>query len=152
MEAGPIILILLVVLGILAIRLAAGSLDKDRIAGYIRERGGRVLSINWAPFGKGWFGDKNDRIYEVVYYDAEGNQHLATCKTNILSGVYWTEDRITHPKTKWVADLPKENRPGHSIIRAIPELREDDLLTENEQLKEEIARLKEELKKPKEEG
>ena len=43
--------------------------------------------------GRGWFGEKNDRIYEVVYYDSNGEQHLATCKTSLLSGVYWTEDR-----------------------------------------------------------
>ena len=50
-------------------------MDKDRITAYVQERGGRIVSINWAPFGRGWFGEKNDRIYEVVYYDREGQQH-----------------------------------------------------------------------------
>jgi hypothetical protein len=105
---------------------ASMSLDKDRIEGYIRERGGRIVSVNWAPFGRGWFGEKNDRIYEVVYYDAQGNQHWATCKTSLFSGVYWTEDRITYPKAKWVADLPKRNEPGDPVIRHVPNAIEEE--------------------------
>jgi hypothetical protein len=26
------------------------SVDKDRIAAYVKERGGRIVSINWAPW------------------------------------------------------------------------------------------------------
>jgi hypothetical protein len=147
MEVGVILLFFLGVAAVIAIRLGAGSLDKDRIADYIRERGGRVISIDWAPFGKGWFGDKNDRIYEVVYYDGEGNQHFAACKTSLFSGVYWTDDRITHRKTAWVSGLPNENRPGNPLIRAIPETSDEDFASEHDRLKEENARLKEELRR-----
>ncbi len=69
------------------IRLAVGSTDRSRIEEYVTDRGGRVVSITWAPFGRGWFGEKNDRIYEVVYYDADGRQHFATAKTSLWSGV-----------------------------------------------------------------
>src|SRR6266478_350007 len=93
------------------------SMDKDRITAYIQERGGRIVSVNWAPFGKGWFGNKNDRIYEVVYHDAEGRQHWATCKTSLFSGVYWTEDRITYGKADWYNRLPSRNEPGNPVIR-----------------------------------
>ncbi|HZT80353.1 MAG TPA: hypothetical protein VFA26_09030 [Gemmataceae bacterium] len=67
--------------------VASMSMDKGRITSYVKERGGRIVSINWAPFGKGWFGEEKDRIYEVVYYDREGNQHWATCKTSLFAGV-----------------------------------------------------------------
>ena len=70
--------------------VASMSMDKDRIRAYVEDRGGRLVSVNWAPFGRGWFGEKNDRIYEVVYYDREGSQHWATCKTSLFSGVYGT--------------------------------------------------------------
>lgn len=97
------------------------NLDKNRITEYVRGRGGRVVSISWAPFGKGWFGEKNDRIYEVVYYDASGNQHFATCKTSFWSGVYWTDDRVTHRKGRWYDALSPMNEPGNPIIRQIPD-------------------------------
>jgi hypothetical protein len=124
MEAGIGILFLIVV-GI-AIWALFMSMDKNRITEYIRERGGRIVSISWAPFGKGWFGEKEERIYEVVYYDAGGQQHFATCKTSMFTGVFWTDDRITHPKAKWYGRLPQHNDPGNPIIRHIPDPPENE--------------------------
>ncbi len=95
------------------------GMDKSRITDYVRGRGGRVVSIGYAPFGKGWFGEKNDRIYEVVYYDNSGNQHFATCKTSFWSGVYWTDDRITHRKSRWYDSLTPNNEPGNPLIKQI---------------------------------
>ena len=92
----------------------AGSLNTSRGAA------GSVVSITWAPFGKGWFGEKNDRIYEVVYYDRAGDQHWATCKTSLWSGVYWTEDRTAHRKSNWYDSLSPTNEPGHALIRQVP--------------------------------
>jgi hypothetical protein len=153
-----IALVVIVVIGVV-IWMASMSMDKDRIMAYLQERGGRIVSINWAPFGRGWFGEKNDRIYEVVYYDREGNQHWATCKTSLFSGVYWTEDRITHRKAKWYAGLPPRNEPGDPVIRHIPDAEEERVEREaaeilglsssesatTESLDEEIARLKRRL-------
>lgn len=99
---------------------ASMSMDKARITEYVRQRGGRVVSISWAPFGRGWFGEKNDRIYEVVYHDSAGNQHWATCKTSLFSGVYWTEDRTAYQKPGWYDGLPQRNEPGDPVIRHIP--------------------------------
>jgi hypothetical protein len=59
-----VILAITVGIGLWAFTL---SLDKGRITDYIHRRGGRIVSINWAPFGRGWFGEKEERIYEVVY-------------------------------------------------------------------------------------
>ena len=78
----------------IVIRLFAGEMDGDRVRAYVEERGGRLLASGWAPFGKGWFGEKSDRIYEVRYLDSDGNEHEASCKTSMFTGVYFTEDRI----------------------------------------------------------
>lgn len=89
----PLVFIGFIVLAIV-IRLLADGMDGDRVRSYIEQRGGRLLSSGWAPFGKGWFGEKSDRIYEVRYLDRDGNEHEATCKTSLFTGVYFTEDRI----------------------------------------------------------
>lgn len=91
--AIPLIFILFIGVGLM-IRLFAGSMDGDRVEVYVRERGGRLLEKTWAPFGKGWFGEKDSRIYEITYLDRDGNTHRATCKTSMFSGVYFTEDNI----------------------------------------------------------
>lgn len=82
------------------------------------------LSIvaHWSPFGRGWFGEKNDRIYEVRYKDRMGNIHQATVKTSMLSGVYFTDDRI----------VQQVNLDKPDVI---------DLELENARLRERIAEL-----------
>jgi hypothetical protein len=121
------------------------SVDKSRITDYIRQRGGRIVSISWAPFGKGWFGEKEERIYEVVYYDQAGNQHFATCKTSWFTGVYWTEDRVTHGKSRWYDSVSPGNEPRKPLIRQIPKEVEEDAAEELRRLREENARLREQL-------
>ena len=128
----PILLIVLFVGVVVAMWTLGMGLDKSRITEYVHGRGGRIVSINWAPFGKGWFGEKNDRIYEVVYYDSTGNQHFATCKTSFWSGVYWTEDRITHRKSHWFETLSPSNEPGNPIIQQISDHGLRDELDEEE--------------------
>jgi hypothetical protein len=132
--------ILLAVIGVLAIGLAfrmlAGALDRDRIRRYILERGGALRGIRWTPFGRGWFGDKHHRIYEVSYEDAQGLSHIAACKTSLWAGVYWTEDRL-------VSSLPlAKPAPGRFIADPA------GLAEENEQLRAEVQRLTHELKRP----
>jgi hypothetical protein len=145
-------LVLFVVLGVaLGGRLLVGSMDRDRIADYVTGRGGRVVSITWAPFGRGWFGEKNDRIYEVVYYDAEGRQHFATAKTSLWSGVYWTEDAVTHEKPSWYEKVPPTNEAGKPVVAEIKAARgvgggpPEDPFGELELLRRENQRLRDEL-------
>lgn len=121
------------------------SMDRERIKAYLEQRQGRVISINWAPFGKGWFGEKNDRIYEVVYYDKTGNQHFATCKTSLWSGVYWTDDRITHRKSGWYDTVSPSNEPGKPLIGQIVHEEEEIDPDELTRLRQENARLREKL-------
>jgi len=115
MEA--ILPILLLFIGIaVGVRLLAGSMDGSRIDEYVHRRGGRVLDRHWSPFGRGWFGEKSDRIYQVRYADSAGNVHEATVKTSLFSGVYFTEDRIVETATprrveaQPVESLEEENR------------------------------------------
>jgi hypothetical protein len=144
-----LLLVLIAVVVSVGIWIISASADRRRIADYIEQRGGRVVSIAWAPFGKGWFAEKNDRIYEVVYYDSEGNQHFASAKTSMWSGVYWTEDRITYPKSKWVESLSPGNQPGRPMISQIPQTMPPPALgaegEELRRLREENAQLRERL-------
>jgi hypothetical protein len=143
--AGIAVLVVLVIVVGIGIWAFSMSLDKNRITDYIQQRGGRIVSISWAPFGKGWFGEKEERIYEVVYYDSAGNQHFATCKTSLWTGVYWTEDRVTHGKTRWYDSLSPSNEPRKPLIGQIPREAAEDEAEELRRLREENARLREQL-------
>lgn len=94
MEFGvPAAIFAVIVLGVM-FRMFAGWMDRDRIESYVRAHGGRIVSMDWAPFGPGWFGEKSDRIYHVRYRDRDERVHEAHCKTSFTTGVYFTEDRI----------------------------------------------------------
>lgn len=75
---------------LLAGRVIADQLDRQRIRDYVARNGGAVTSISWNPFGRGWFGERGERIYEVTYRTREGKTVSANCKTSLWSGVYWT--------------------------------------------------------------
>ena len=55
--------------------------DWDRIKSHFEDKGGKLLRMRWAPFGKGWLGEGSDRIYRIEYLDRERNHHQAFCKT-----------------------------------------------------------------------
>ncbi len=116
----------------LGVRLIAGSLDGDRLETYLRERGAKLRKRHWAPFGKGWFGEHSDRIYEIEYEDRDGNVRAATVKTSMFSGVYLTEDRIV----RRIADRTAQGGAQR-----------DPAADEVERLRAENARLKAELTK-----
>ncbi|MBX7259738.1 MAG: hypothetical protein K1Y02_25505 [Candidatus Hydrogenedentes bacterium] len=107
----------------IVIRLIAGSFDGDRVEQYVREQGWELLERSWDPFGPGWFGEKDSRIYEIVYRDRQGNTHRAHVKTSMLSGVYLTNDRIVqpanHPPSARQVTLVEENRRLRERIREL---------------------------------
>jgi hypothetical protein len=76
------------------IRIIAGSFDGSRVGAYIQSVGGELLDCSWAPFGPGWFGEKDSRIYAIIYRDSAGSVHRAHVKTSLFSGVYLTNDEI----------------------------------------------------------
>lgn len=125
---------------IIAVRFGADRLDRQRITEHIEERGGQVHEISWAPFGKGWFGEKNDRIYEVRYEDRAGNTHFAFCKTGLFSGVYFSEDRIVgRPLPK--RDRSPRKRPPSPVSTVSKEsARVAALEEENRRLREVLKR------------
>jgi len=120
MEVVAIVCLFVVIA--IVVRLLAGGMDHDRVGEYIRSQGGEVIDQHWSPFGRGWFGEKNDRIYEVRYRDREGNIREATVKTSMFSGVYLTGDRLV--------ETAQQDRSS-----------DDDLARENERLRQRIAEL-----------
>ncbi|MGO8689195.1 MAG: hypothetical protein ACLQLG_06140 [Thermoguttaceae bacterium] len=138
------IFLVMALIGI-SIRLVAGGMDRERIEDYIRQRGGRIISVTWSPFGKGWFGEQNARIYEVVYYDGQQNQHMATCKTSMFGGVYFTGDEISHARAAWADRVPDDAAQGKPLLWSIANAGPPP--DEAARLKEENARLREELER-----
>jgi hypothetical protein len=114
-----------IVLAIL-VRLMAGSFDADRVERYVRDQGWELVDRSWDPFGPGWFGEKNSRIYQIVYRDRQGSVHRAHVKTSMLSGVYLTNDHIVQPAPQAVGaqeeTLAEENR---RLRERIKELEQD---------------------------
>jgi hypothetical protein len=121
----PIGILFAVAAVVIVLRLMAGSMDGDRIDSYVRERGGKLRSKSWAPFGKGWLGEKSDRIYEIEYETRDGEVRQATVKTSMLSGVYFTDDRSVRRERTSLAPTDEA-----SALRA-----------ENARLKAELDRL-----------
>ncbi|HET6403598.1 MAG TPA: hypothetical protein VFH78_03035 [Candidatus Thermoplasmatota archaeon] len=88
--AGAWALLPFVLLGILALRLLADQWDRARIRDFVRARGGVVERIEWKPLGRGWLGERGERIYRVAFVDARGARREGTFKTSLFSGV-WTD-------------------------------------------------------------
>jgi hypothetical protein len=87
----------------LAIRIVMHFVDKNRIRNEIETKGGRVLSIRWSPFARGWFFEKNERHYEVTYIDRSGATETVTCKTSLFTGIYWAEGpKLEEPKPRLI--------------------------------------------------
>jgi len=74
-------------------RLLAGAMDADRVRQNVQDNGWELIDARWDPFGPGWFGEKDSRIYRITYRDQKGRLHEAHAKTSMLSGVYLTNDR-----------------------------------------------------------
>ncbi len=118
-EVIPLIFIGFIILaGVL--RIIAGSFDGERVEEYIRDRGCELIDKSWDPFGPGWFGEKNSRIYEIVYRDRDGKVHRAHVKTSMLSGVYLTNDQIVEDK----ADLSVEEEKA-ALRKRLAELEQE---------------------------
>lgn len=75
----------------LGIRLLMHFIDKGRIKTAVESKLGRVVSIRWNPFGRGWFFEKGERHYDVSYINRAGATVSTRCKTSLFTGVYWAE-------------------------------------------------------------
>jgi len=81
----------LIVIGAIGVRIAMHFVDKGRIKDEVETRLGRIVSITWNPFGRGWFFEKGERHYDVCYVDRSGATISTACKTSLFTGVYWAE-------------------------------------------------------------
>lgn len=108
---------------IAVIRLVAGSFDGERVERYVAENGWELVDRSWDPFGPGWFGEQDARIYQIVYRDRQGNVHRAHVKTSMLSGVYFTNDQIVEEARPSAPSresmLEEENRKLRERIREL---------------------------------
>lgn len=112
---------------VVVIRLAAGSFDGERVERYVAENGWELVDRSWDPFGPGWFGEQDARIYQIVYRDRQGNLHRAHVKTSMLSGVYFTNDQIVEaarpPAPSREVMLEEENQRLRERIRELEDRR-----------------------------
>ncbi|HEY7218017.1 MAG TPA: zinc ribbon domain-containing protein [Candidatus Binatia bacterium] len=85
-------------------RITMHFVDKNRIKDEIESKGGRVISMSWNPFARGWFFEKNERHYNVTYMNRSGTTVSTTCKTSLFTGVYWAEaPRFEEPVPRIIA-------------------------------------------------
>jgi len=105
---------LLIVVGAIVIRIAMHFFDKRRIKDEVEARLGRVVSITWNPFGRGWFFERGERHYDVAYVDRSGETIKTACKTSLFTGVYWAEGpRLSEPPR--IMSRHRCSRCGYSI-------------------------------------
>lgn len=93
---NPLLAVGLALAAIAVIYYIAMRMDRERINEYLGYQGSEVLSITWEPFGRGWFGEKDSRIYLVRYKMQDGTVKEAYCKTSLFSGVYFSEETVLH--------------------------------------------------------
>lgn len=68
-------------------------LDRIRLDRHFAQRGAKLLSRSWLPFGRGWLGSLHETIYSVRYRDVDGSERVATVHTSFLGGVHVEDDR-----------------------------------------------------------
>jgi uncharacterized OB-fold protein len=95
---------LLAVTAAIGIRIVMHFFDKSRIRDEVETRLGRVVSVTWNPFGRGWFFEKGERHYDVTYIDRAGATVATACKTSLFTGVYWADGpRLADPPPRIIA-------------------------------------------------
>ena len=121
-------IILLAIGASLGIRVVMHFVDKSRIKDEVESRGGRIISIRWNPFGRGWFLEKNERHYSVVYIDRTGATVSATCKTSFFTGVYWADVPRGEERETEIYSAPSYEMRFRCECRVacLSELRHDD--------------------------
>ena len=97
-------LLVFVLLAAIAFRIAIYFVDKNRIKDEVEAKLGRAVSINWNPFGRGWFFERNERHYDVTYVDRSGETISTSCKTSLFTGVYWADGpRVSEPPPRIIS-------------------------------------------------
>jgi len=85
----PIVLVVLVMVGW---RVGMHFIDTQRIEAAAAGRGWRDVSVSWQPLAAGWMFERGERHYQVFYVDRDGRRGEASCKTSLLTGVFWRDE------------------------------------------------------------
>jgi hypothetical protein len=88
MNAYTVVLIAAIAI---AIRIGLYFLDKKKVQAAAERKGWKNIEITWAPFAPGWFFEKGERHYKVLYADDQDRWQEVYCKTSLLTGVYWRD-------------------------------------------------------------
>jgi hypothetical protein len=88
-ETRPILYIFAMIALAAIAQITKGEFDRGRIRKEIESNGGKVVNIEMPSLFSGRAGGRGDRTYEVRYVNRKGRTVFATCKTSMLSGVYW---------------------------------------------------------------
>ena len=122
----PVGIVVIFIIIAIVVRLAAGSFDGDRVKAYVEQTlKGELLDQSWDPLGPGWFGEKDSRIYEIIYKDRDGHTHRANVKTSMMSGVYLTNDVvIERAQSQGTPSLEAEERELRSRLDQIQKLKQ----------------------------
>ena len=127
---GILLLVLITIITFMTIR---DRRNKERIDTEIRRVGGEPVEVSFQFVGY----DRDNQHYNVQFTDVLGRKHETRCKVNVWnSHLYWQRTPV-----EFLSDLPAENErwgrlkvdPGSSKEQII-----DDLVTENEQLREQL--------------
>lgn len=89
----PEVALFVVLVAMVATIWMSMRLDRIRIDRHFAQRGAKLLSRRWMPFGRGWFGSLHETIYSVRYRDIDGSEREATVHTSFLGGVHVESDR-----------------------------------------------------------
>ncbi len=86
------LIVTLIIGALIGIRVGFHFLDKREIRSAAEAKGWSKIEISWEPFAQGWFFEKNERQYRVLYVDQKGRHQLVFCKTSLTGGVYWRDE------------------------------------------------------------
>ncbi len=102
-----IYIVIFFILGIAILLPLSIHWDERRIRYDIAARGGQFLEKHWDAWSPG-----EDRTYHVRFKDIDGNERTATCRTSLLSGVFWADMEVFRsPRdTSTIIALKNENQ------------------------------------------
>ena len=134
------ILILLVVCPLVFFSIEYG-LDRLRIQKQLQGKDCQLLSLT-RQFDHGLvsqFKKERQRKYDVVYTDGNGQVLEASCRTELMEGVFWTNGDIPQSKQEIGLALPRED------IKAEIENFREMIREENQQYRRQRSRLENDI-------
>jgi hypothetical protein len=137
---GLLLLVLITIVTFMSIR---DRRNKERIGTEIRRVGGEPVEISFQFVGY----DRDNQHYKVQFADKLGRKHETRCKVNIWqNNLFWQQT-----PAELLSDLPVEEARW-SRLRADPDNSKeqliDDLVAENERLREQLNHAEAQSQRP----